>query len=309
MIGFFAALMIFVYGCAQGDDLAKGPFVGGTNGLDFGFVDNEPPSTVFADDEEFDITISVENVGEFNIPERKVIATLGGIDTRDLGISSPNKVLDVSLNGKTKSDKEVFSGDKDEILYESALYKTKNPLVADFDARIRADVCYLYQTRATTKVCLKKKASQREVTDFCQVNNDNVNVDNSGAPVQIRDVREKSSGTNEVQLNFIVENVGSGKVYPPNTFTNECIRKDDKEDKLEVEVRSASGRHTVSCSQLGNKNKGEVRLSIDGLKQIRCRISTSSAPESAVEEPINIIVSYFYRNAISKSITIQSPDF
>ncbi|MFH1592102.1 MAG: hypothetical protein ABIB47_01910 [Candidatus Woesearchaeota archaeon] len=309
LLGFLVILTIFAYGCTTGDDdLAKGPFVGGTNGLDFGFVADEPPNEVFANDEEFDIAIFVENVGEFDIPERKVIATLGGLDTRDLGLSGPNKVLEVGLNGKTKSDSEVFSGDEDEIIYEGALYETKYDLVADFSTKVRADICYLYQTKSTTKACLKKKASQRDASDFCLVNNDNVKVENSGAPVQIRDVRTRSSGTSQVTLTFIVENVGSGKVYPPNTFTNECVRKDSDEDRLDVEVRSASGRHTITCSALGG-NEGEVRLSNDGKKQIRCSISTGNAPDTPVEEAINILVDYFYRGAISTPITIKSSEF
>jgi len=308
LLGLFVSSMIFLMGCAQQDDLAKGPFIGGTDGLDFGFVAGEPPASVFDNNQEdFDITINVENVGEFNIPSNSVIATLGGIDSRDFGISSPNRILKTPLNGKTKSDKgEVFRGDQDELRYENAKYKPD--LVADFSTQIRADVCYLYQTRATTKACLKKKASSREVTDFCQVNNDNIKVENSAAPVQIRGVAERSAGTNEVQLTFVVENVGSGKVYPKNTFSSECIRKEDKEDKLEIEVRTGSGRHGVKCSQLGNSNKGEIRLSTDKQKQIRCRISTSGAPENAVEEPINIIINYFYRDAISTPLTIEDSE-
>ena len=127
---------------------------------------------------------------------------------------------------------------------------------------------------------------------------------NSAAPVQIRDVTERSAGTNDVQLTFVIENKGSGRLYSDNTFTSECLRKGDKEDRFEIEVKTASGRYPVRCSQLGDKNKGEVRLSIDKQKQIRCRISTSNAPNNAIEEPVEIIVDYFYRDAISTPLTI-----
>ena len=303
LIAVLISSLVFLLGCTQDSNAPKGPFVGGTDGLEFGFVSGEPPESVFDNNEEdFDITITVENVGEFDIPANKIIATLGGIDTKDLGVSDPDRVLKNLLGKKTKSESEVFRGDQDELRYEGARYKPD--LVADFSTSLRADVCYMYQTRATTKVCLKKQASKKDISDFCQVNNDNVDVFNSAAPVQIRDVTERSAGSNDVQLTFVVENVGSGKVYPDNTFTSECLRKDDKEDRLEVEVRTASGRHNVQCSQLGNKNRGEIRLSLDKQKQIRCRINTGSAPNNAVEEPVEIVVDYFYRDAISTPLAI-----
>ena len=174
---------VFIFGCAQDDGAPRGPFVGGTDGLKFGFVPGEPPESIFDDNQEdFDITINVENVGEFDIPANKVIATLSGVDARDFGISDPDRVLKNSLGKKTKSESEVFRGDQDELRYEGAKYKPD--IVADFSTSVRADICYLYQTRATTKACLKKQASKRDISDFCQINNDNVEIFNSAAPVR-----------------------------------------------------------------------------------------------------------------------------
>ena len=300
-------LVIFLVGCVQDDgDVVSGAFVGGTDGLEIRFASGEPPDRVFDDNEEdFDITIEIENVGEFDIPSNKIIATLSGIDTKDFGINNPNQVLPFPLDGKGEFNDNVIQGDENEIIFQDARYK--HDLVADFETKIRADICYEYQTKATTKVCLKRDATDRDEDDICQINSDNVNVENSGAPVQIKDVRTRSSGTNEVQLTFVVEDKAAGVVHPPGTFTSKCVRDEDEEDKLRVEVFTGSGRHNIKCSQFGDGSSGIVKLT-NNERPVRCRVSTLSAPESALEEPINIIASYSYRNAISKSLIIEDSE-
>ena len=307
LIIFILALMLLIVGCAKEAETPSGPFVGGDKGLELGFVSGEPPESVFDNNQEdFDITVKVQNAGEYDIPANKVIASLSGISAVDFSISDPNVILKNPLEGSSKMNSDVIKGDEDELRFENAKYK--HDLVADFSTSVRMDVCYSYQTTATTKACLKKKATQRDVDDACQVNNDNVRIDNSGAPVQITGVKEKSAGTNDVQLTFTIENKGSGITYPPDTFSNTCVRKQDKEDRLNVEVKTGSNRHSVKCSQLNNGNKGEVKLS-ENKRPIRCEISTSSAPEGgAFEEPINIIVSYFYKNAITTPLDVQDSE-
>ncbi len=297
--------VIFIIGCAQEDELVSGPFIGGTNGLEIEFVNNEPPDKVFDNNEEdFDITIRVENVGEFDILSNKVISTLSGIDTLDFGIGSPNKVLNFGLEGKEEFNGKAVNGEEGDLIYSDAKYKFD--LGADFETVVRADVCYEYKTAATTKACIRRKATERDTSDACSVNNENVQVENSGAPVQIEQVSTRTSGTNEVRLSFLVRNVASGIVYPPNTFSGSCGENDDKEDRLNLEVRIPSGRYKIICNQLGGAF-GEIKL-IDNEKAITCRISTSSAPENPVEAPINIVASYFYRNAIQKTLIVEDSE-
>lgn len=302
----FISSLFFLLGCVQDDDLVSGPFVGGSNGLEIGFVDDEPPDRVFDNNEEdFDIVIQIENVGEFDIPEGKVITTLGKIPLRDFNIENENSKLDTDLNGKSEFNGKVIDGDIGEIVYQNVRYK--HDLLADFETGVRADVCYLYQTKATTKVCLKQKATERDLDDACQINNDNVDIFNSGAPVQISNVRTRSSGTNEVELTFQIENKGSGRVYPPDAFANSCMKDEKKEDRLMVKVITASGRHGVECNSLGGKASGEIKLS-NGIRFVRCDISTRNALESATEEPVNIVVDYFYRNVIQKTLIVEDSE-
>lgn len=294
----------------QDEDLVTGPFVGGTNGLAISFATDEPPARVFdkepgEEGEDFDITIKLKNEGEFDILENKVIVTLSGIDVRDFDLSNANMILDRILEGKSEFRGQVVQGDEDEITFSSARYK--HDLDADWETNVRADVCYEYQTKATTKVCLKRKATDRDEEDVCQISNQNVGIDNSGAPVQVEEVSTRTSGSNEVLISFVVKNKGSGLIHPPGTFTNKCVKNEDREDRLKLEVFSGSGRYFPQCVQLGNKNVGELKLT-NNQKVVKCRIDTKNAPESPIEEPINIKVSYFYRNAISTPLIVEDSE-
>lgn len=301
--------LILVLGCTQQDGKVSGPFVGGTNGLEIGFVDSEPPERVFDNNEEdFDISIKVENVGEFDIPSGKIISTLSGIDPDSFSIPNPHMTLNTALNGKEEFNGNIIEGDVDEIVYTNAIYK--HDLAADFETNVRADICYLYQTRATTSVCLKNEATDKDLDDPCQIDNENIVIHNSGAPLQISNVGTRSSGTNKVQLTFEIINEASGVVYTPDTFSNKCVvgdREEDMENRLKVTVITGSRRHAVECSILGGKSQGETELN-ENIRPVRCDISTNNAPENAIEEPVNIILDYFYRNAIQTSLIIENSE-
>ena len=294
-------------GCTTNEDVASGPFVGGTNGLEIGFVSEEPPERVFDDNEEpFDVSVELENVGEFDIPSNGIIVTLSGIDPNAFGISPTTEKLKNSLNGKSEFNNEIFSGDIDEVNFRDAKYK--HDLAADFETFIRADICYDYQTTAVTEVCVKKDVTDRDDDGICDVNKDNVEASNSGAPVQVTTVSTRSAGSNEIQLNFVIENQASGSVHPSGTFTNICENNDDEEDRLDVEVRTATtGRYTVKCSQLGEKSSGEIKL-VNNEKPIRCRITTSGAPDTPIEEQVVIELNYEYRNAIQTSLIVEDAE-
>lgn len=290
----------FIVGCVPGGDIDSGPFVGGSEGLSIRFVSGEPPSEVLDNrEEDFDITLEIENEGEFDIPKGKIIATLGGIDSKTFSISPTSIKSNSDLNGKDRFDDRVISGDKDELIWEDAKYTRK--LAAEFRTRIVVDVCYSYETLATTKACLKKKPTDRDEEDPCNLRAQSVDVFNRGAPVQIEAVNQRVAGNDEIQLSFTISKKGAGKVYLPNTFTNKCFRDEGDEDRVFVEVEA--GGHSVSCSKIDGKSRGEVKL-IEDLRPIRCNIKTSRAPERAIEVPIDITVKYFYRNVVSKDIKV-----
>ncbi len=278
-----------------------GAYIGGTNGLDLSFADEEPPEEVLDNNQlPFYITLLVENMGEYTVPRGKVIATLSGINKDAFGIKSLNIKSQSDLFGISSIGTEIMEGALDEMQFNEA--KWKSDLPADFTTQLRADVCYAYQTDSLTQFCLKKKPWQRRDEDVCLITNDNVGIGNSGAPLQVSNVKSVA-GPDSVVFTFVVENKGSGEVYEDKTFSDRCTVEYDKIDKVNVKIKSQSGKLSVKCGILDNKDYGVIRL-VNSKKTVSCTINTSGLQEIAFEEPFEIILNYFYKQAIGKSLTV-----
>jgi hypothetical protein len=282
-----------------------GAYIGGTNGMDISFVDEEPPMQVLDQDDPFYITLLVENMGEYTIPSGKIIATLSGVSKEAFNINSLSIKSSSDLFGKTKIGEEVIEGGLEELQFSQAEHKYDLP--ADFSTQLRADVCYLYKTNSLAKLCLKKNPIQRNQDDVCFVTNENVEIENSGSPLQISDVKTRA-GSKSVTLTFVVENKGSGNVYEENSFSSNCILKQDKKDKISVEIKTRTAKLPIQCGVLEDSNKGVVRL-INDRKTISCNIMTTSLQDTAFEEPVEIILDFFYKEAIGKTFTVVNAEY
>jgi hypothetical protein len=308
LLALILMLSLFIFGCQQQakKDSASGIFLGGTDAVEFSFVENQPPLQVLDDNQDpFSITINLQNKGEYTVPANKIIASLSGISAEAFSISSLHTALKIPLEGKIKSGDQVIQSSPEELLFDEAIYK--HDLNADFPTSLRADICYLYQTRAVSKLCLKKKAVERNTEDKCLVNSNEVSTESSSAPVKIKNVRQRSSGTSQIKLTFTIVNEGKGEVYPPLAFTDKCVEKRLDENRLLLEVSSASGKSRFKCSQLNGASKGEIKLTLKE-KIVSCDIPTDSFQEIAFEEPANIILSYFYKGSIEKQITVTDSE-
>lgn len=295
-----------IEGCPQKEgETGLGAYIGGTNGLDINFIPDEPPLEVLESDDIFYITLFVENTGEYTIPNGRIIASLSGInkdrfDIKSLNVKSLNEVF-----GRSKVGDEIIEGGVEELQFDQAEHKFDLP--ADFSTQIRVDVCYKYQTNALAKLCLKEFPIQRGQEDLCSVTNTNVDVENSGAPLQVRDVKSRAS-SDKVIFTFIIENQGTGDVYDPEAFSSECLGKSDEKNKVRVIVRSKSEDLNVQCGLFDNTNSGVVRL-IGGTKTISCSVRTSGLQNIAFEEPFEIVLDYFYRDSVGKSLTVLNTEY
>lgn len=300
-------LALLAMGCEEGADTTPRKltdYVGGTDGLAIEFEEDAPPDEVFDDKEEdFFIALDIKNEGEYTIEEGGIIATLSGINKNDFSLASLHKNSNFELERKT----EDRDGGRDTIDFGDASYSVD--LASDFATKIIADVCYEYRTVAAASICLKKDTRQHKTADSCLISNEDINFENSGAPIQITDVDEASSGQNKIKLNFVIENEQGDSFYKPGAFSNKCIPDDaqKEEDYVYVEVSDPAGRLNFDCSALGGDNKGEVRL-YDDKKQISCTLATTGLQDTAYEQLIDITVDYFYRGAISKDITIKNSE-
>lgn len=302
-------LSLFIVGCKTGtkkDQKTLGVFIGGTDALEFSFIETQPPAKVLDNlQEPFFIGLKLQNKGEFEIPPNKIIASLSGINQEAFSLSSLNTKLSIPLEGKVKSGDQIIESSPEEIQFDEANYK--HDLNADFPTSLRVDVCYEYKTKSISKVCLKKKAVEKTLEDKCSILSDSVTTETSSAPIQIKDVKQRSAAAQEIKLTFKIVNVGKGDVYPPLTFADKCSDISGEKNKLHVEVTSPSSGVNIKCSQLQDSNKGITKLALSE-KTISCDIPTANLQETAFEEPVNIIVSYSYKGSIEKQITVLNSE-
>lgn len=299
-------LLIVLSGCKLIKKEAKneplGAFISGKTGLQASFLKNSPPDQVYDNNQdEFDIGLLLKNEGEYDIPPNKVIASISGIRAEDFNIPDLNKVLTVGIDGKTIRNNLEVPGSEEELTFEAVKYK--HDLKADFATDVIVHACYSYVTHAVASVCLKKNLLERDVIDTCEVENSAVNYDTSSAPVQVSNVIQVPRGKNQVKLTFDVSNGGSGEVYLSNAFTNTCYGGENLRDQVKINVDSPAGKLAVKCKTLSDASEGSLKL-IEGKRTVDCTIDTSSLQDVSFETPVLIDVSYFYRESVSKKLTV-----
>ncbi len=276
-----------------------------TEGLSIKFTENQPPAKVMDNAQEtFGISVTMKNEGEARIPRGKVIGTLSGIDANAFGLMTYTAVSEHDIRGKEKQNGEVIEGDTETIDFGDASYTPK--LTVDFQTSVKADVCYNYESYAVFSICLKRNTVQKESDkDICKIE-ETKSVQNSGAPLQISNMKETGGGNSEVKFTFNIDRIGGGTVYAVDTFNAQtgCTENDNGKNTVTVIVEPQSPDVIVSCTRLNGGNQGSIKL-YDGKGTVVCEINTQNLQETAFESPVNIIVKYMYKDSVKKDIVVR----
>ena len=297
-------ILLFIGGCKKATEskAAIGAYVGGDEGLDLSFVEDEPPERVLdADSEQFFITLLLKNDGEFDIDVGETRITLSGIEKNQFQIGSLTETNKNFINGLEKKREETLPGGQDEISYTA---KYKPDLNQDFTPTVTASACYAYGTRTLTKLCLRKDIARRSREAECTVD-EHKTIENSGAPIQVTSLNEMKGGSNKIRVIFNIENVGEGTVYEKGSFSSgSCSEDMSKEDRLNVEIRPVSSIN-FKCARLGGGASGVIKLNTEGKAVVTCEADTSRLQDTAFEDPLNINLDYVYKERISKALTVE----
>lgn len=305
------AVALLIAGCQNGgDSISSGKaFVGGTEGLSMNFVENEPPAIVSEGGEDFfDITLLLKNQGEFDLRPGDIIISLQGINRDAFSLPSLSQVNTFPLEGKDMVRGDIVVGEEEEIRYEGASFKYD--LDADFQVDLTADTCYNYATAAVATLCLKRNPGERGSLDQCEVNNPSINVENSGAPVQITGLDQVSRGRNSVRITFDVAKTGSGIVFEPGTFREVCRITNDvynKIDRVHIKLIPTTINTQISCSRFGGASEGTVDM-LGGTKTIICTIDTTNLQDAAFNERLRMFLDYQIHDSVSTSFVVEELD-
>lgn len=276
------------------------PFIGGTQGIIPEF-DQLRTNVNDGGNDPFDVVVKLKNYGETKVVKDKVSVKLKGIQPQQFG-KSENEFLihpEEDVNARTMlDDGSVIDSSPVFVEFKELNHITKIegsvvnlPLVAE--------VCYFYQNKAVTKMCVRENLLKPESEGLCKVNEDKP-VQNSGGPVHVQNVRQSPQGKNKIRLSFDLVHVGEGSLYEKESG----CEGDRKQNKVYVKIDS--GIPGLSCTGLndltGTSVGGTVTL-YNNKKTISCTQSIESLGD--YEKQVNIITDYDYANNVKAELKVK----
>jgi hypothetical protein len=298
-----AIIAMVLIGCQQDGQTVsiEAPFIGGTQGIEFDFTQLRE-EVYDAGTDPFDVTLKIENKGESNILRDNIRVTLSGINPIEFSTSENNLI-------KTPAE-DVISMRKDTMgniqpsppvfIDFSDLSYTGKITGTSIDFPLRANICYLYNTNAISKLCVRKNILTAG-EGLCNINEDKP-VYNSGAPIQITRLTENARAKDKIGFTFEIRNMGTGNVYERGSICDKTTRKNKDRAFVRVET-NMPGVYCTGLENKGTKAEGYTTL-FDGVKTITC---TQPVPGRLdFEQILGIEVIYDYEEYKQTKISVKT---
>jgi len=322
------ATALFVPGCSSSrrfnSEAAIGGFLGGTQGLAIHVMEGAPPKVIVGSGAvPFSFIIPLENVGESPVgpgtDNPLIMARLTGIVYRNFGLTEETgaQTLDAKIeSAKVNYDGTVLPGEINYISFDKLAYLP--PVYDTIMLPIRAEVCYDYESFATTQFCMKKDVLESwEDSTICTLKGPKP-VGNSGSPIHITYVEEAPISNQTVQLNFVIEHVGRGVFFIRNAYSSLyeiCDFGDVGRNMYKVEVFVEPLQpdiYVVNCTRLDTRlsnggTSGIVRMFEGAPLTMTCFLSRTKPMNVRVyADLLNIRLRYRYGEFVEVPILIQS---
>lgn len=298
----------------------------GTEGMTLSFLPNAPQDTIHveqAGDEKantFEVVLEVRNKGAYPQPEDLVTSPSGavflsGYDSSIIKFDKDPPIEDITtkpLDGKSTINP---NGGLDFITLKGKIL-VENLNVDKYEPTLLATACYRYITVAGPNVCIDPNPySTVKEKKVCEAQG--ITLTNQGAPVAVTKIDEEAFAT-KTQFRITIKNVGNGEVIDSNKIEKCSPSNSEKlvrEDVDKVFLRSVKvGKAVLTCGPFASSDgmpiksaAGTVRL-LNGEGYVVCELSNTeyaSGVKSAYSSPINIVLSYGYRNTAERKITIK----
>lgn len=327
MFAVFIVSLFLLIGCERGTGPGKGtappriPFMGGTNGILIDFEKGNPPDEVTDDSSfGFKVLVKLRNDGEFKVEKDNIKVNLLGIDPNDFGVGledltrkEPEEDL---LPRRKDAEGNILEGTTTFVIMpegeDTELAARKFSGNTEFT--FRAEVCYMYQTKASTKLCVLRDLVNIRKNAYCDPNEAKTTY-SSGAPVQVTNFREAVAGKDKIAFNFDVVHSGRGtsgqgqilKYGDAESEAGECPKEPrarrTKEDKVKVIVDTKLGNLRCSGLSDGSGNEGYITLS-EGRRTVTC-IQDLSSDRSDFEKDVEITLQYNYEDFKEKKVLVK----
>ncbi len=308
-------LLLFIAGCAEEEaeiGPKETPFVGGKTALAMSFTEGAPPDEIFDNGQyPFSIVLKLENKGENDISAGDGYIKIVGINPTDFGKTNANLKQNIpeDIRGTRKNTEgDIISGDT--IVMEFTDFNYLPDVQGNFDGpRIRPELCYDYETKTSTQICVKSDLlHDAETKEICSVSGIKTTY-NSGGPIHITEFKEAPLGSDKIQVSFKVEHVGdvNDRIFKKGTECDYRVSNLDK-NKVYVEVTSDINGKKASCSGLqeptADNSAGYVTLWDMKPRTVVCSVDVSNV-EGVFEELFTVSLKYRYMQFIEKQILVK----
>lgn len=278
-------LCLLLASCARSTSVDLEPFLGGTKGVQATFVDLRD-SVFDGGNDPFDVVIRLDNLGEAPVNKDAITVRLDGVNPLAFGKTeeqlSKHSTDDLLPNIKTEDGKIPSVP---QFVEFNGLNHLTTITGSKLQYPLRARVCYGYMTNVVSKFCVRRNILN-PAEGPCVIDEAKP-VYNSGAPVQVANVKESPRGQDKIGLSFDIKHVGQGTPYEEGSG---C--PDLEKNRNRIRIKIDTGMPGLSCTGLnqGETAEGSIQL-FDGVKTVTC---TQQVPKGDFEQPITILLSYDY---------------
>ena len=331
-----AVILLFIAGC-EGDDggaatggVPRTPFLGGTQGLEIGFMEGLPPEEVTDGDTfPFQVFVNLKNVGEYEIGKNNAKVNLIGFSPGDFGVTAANlkRTTEEALIPRQR-DSEGNVIEPIEIIIEfpnngdtdNEKFNYGGKIAGNTPFIFRADVCYKYQTKAVSEICVLQDMINPADDAICEPSAPK-KVFSSGSPLQVTSFRQNVVGNDKIQFSFDIVHSGSGNIFDylntgnPANCPKDLTNRRKNEDVVWVDVNTGltamENVKDLTCVGLddtqagGYKRGGDIKL-ISGRRTITC-MQTLPPVEGRgdFKKQIDITLDFNYLDNVDREVLVK----
>lgn len=286
------SIIILAAGCANKTTTTTTTgktFIGGTDAINFDFLEGSPPSEVFDGGAyPFEVALNLENKGEFDVAKNDIEIRLLGFYAPDFNSPNITKNPDEDLDSAfIDSEGNKMPGTVTYVTFPGFNYKG-NLTAGENKFTVRADVCYKYGTKAQANLCVLEDLTELN-EKVCKVN-EKKTVESSSAPIKIENLDENVAGSEKITFSFEIVHRGTGAI---STSGSKCNDDVGYENKVYVTVDSGLSGLTCSGFEGGTATTGYITL-YGGKRLIRCTQDTTGLTGD-FEKKLNVNLLYDYK--------------
>ena len=171
----------------------------------------------------------------------------------------------------------------------------------------RADVCYKYQTKALSKICVLRDLINIDNREICKPNEPKT-IFSSGSPLTVSSFRETVAGQDKISFSFDVSHTGKGDIFKEGDSSSPaagCPRdpREAREKENKVLITVSTGLPNLRCVGLSGATSGFITL-VNEKRTITCTQELDRG-RNDFETNVEITLDYNYQDSAQQDVLVK----